>query len=53
MVKQDVSRNFPGRPSARRLDLPRLPWGGSAAVWNVLSFVPKKILVLAYSDGGD
>ena len=53
MVKQDVSRTIPGRPSARGLDLPRLPWGGSAAVRSVLSFVPQKALVLACSDGGN
>jgi len=53
MVKQDVSRNFPGRPSARGLVLPRVPWGGSAVVRNVLSFVPEKALVLTYSNGGD
>ena len=53
MVKQDVSRNFLGRPSARGLVLPRVPWDGSAAVRNVLSFVPKKAIVLTYSDGGN
>ena len=53
MVKQDVSRNFPGRPSARGLVLPRVPWVHAAANSSVLSFVPNKALVLAYSDGGD
>lgn len=52
MVKQDVSRNFPGRPSARGLVLPRIPWVHAAAK-AVLSFVPRKALVLASSDGGN
>jgi len=53
MVKQDVSRNFPGRPSARGLFLPRVPWVQAAAKSSVLAFVPNKSLVLAYSDGGN
>ncbi len=53
MVKQDVSRNFPGRPSARGLILPRAPWVTSTANRNALTFVPSKALVLAYSDGGN
>ena len=53
MVKQDVTRNFPGRPSARGLVLPRIPWGNAAAKSSALSFVPKKALVLTYSDGGN
>ncbi len=53
MVKQDVSRNFPGRPSARGLVLPRVLWAGPAAVRNALSFVPARALVLTYSDGGN
>ena len=53
MVKQDVSRNFPGRPSARGLVLPRIPWENAAAKSSALSFVPKKALVLTYSDGGN
>ena len=53
MVKQDVTRNFPGRPSARGLVLPRIPWGNDTAKPSVLSFVPNKALVLTYSDGGN
>jgi hypothetical protein len=53
MVKQDVSQNFSGRPSACGLVLPRVLWAGSALVRNTLSFVPANALVLTYSDGGN
>lgn len=52
MVIQDVSRNFPGRPSARGLVLPRVPWVMTGTP-SALSFVQKKALVLTYSDGGN
>ncbi len=53
MVKQEVSRKSPGRPSARGLVLPRVPWTTAAATASVLSFVSDKALVLTYSDGGN
>jgi hypothetical protein len=53
MVKQDVSRNFPGRPIERGFVLPRSPWVNIATIRNALSFVPKKTLVLSFSDGGN